>query len=201
MNCVAPIVLSLINFGLIALLPHHFFKRGAQLTPHFWITASPLFASPLCLALGYAGVIPVAFKAKATFAVLSSAGVIAAALSILLLGLALGSHRAPVHMFHDTNDQAAPQLVTEGPYRHIRHPIYCAYLLALCGAALIAVQLGTAICLLAGFLLFNHTAAQEEQRLLESPELRDTYRAYMQGTGRFFPPWPSGLQQASGKRS
>jgi protein-S-isoprenylcysteine O-methyltransferase Ste14 len=188
MNCVANLILSLLNFGLIALLPRQFFKQGARLTIDFWITAAPLFASPLMLMFGLLGLMPIIVKSGISFHLLSILAVLFNALSILVLGMALGSHRAPVHMFHDTSDESQPQLVTDGPYRLIRHPIYSAYLLSLLGAMCCQLQVGTIACFFLGCFLLNRTAAAEEQRLSATAGLGEVYVEYMRHTGRFCPP-------------
>lgn len=79
------------------------------------------------------------------------------------------------------------QLVAEGPYRHVRHPIY---------TAMMAVAVGTALVFhsylllgVAGLSILAHLWwAGAEERLLSSPEgLGDTYRTYAKRTGRLLP--------------
>ena len=79
------------------------------------------------------------------------------------------------------------QLVADGPYRHVRHPIY---------TAMMAVAVGTALVFhsylmlaVAGLSIVTHLWwAGAEERLLSSPEgLGDAYRTYAQGTGRVLP--------------
>lgn len=79
------------------------------------------------------------------------------------------------------------QLVSDGPYRYVRHPIY---------AALIAVAVGTTLAF-RSLLLLGVTAvsiaahlwwATAEEKLLGSPQgLGDDYRTYASRTGRFLP--------------
>ena len=79
------------------------------------------------------------------------------------------------------------QLVSDGPYRHVRHPIY---------TALIAVAVGTTL-VFRSYLLLGVAAlsivthlwwAAAEEKLLSSPEgLGDAYRTYASRTGRFLP--------------
>lgn len=76
-------------------------------------------------------------------------------------------------------------LVTEGPYRYIRHPLYTA------GAAFflsIAVMTESWFLLVALVLLFGVLfirTPKEEAKLVEA--YGSEYRHYMQRTGRFFP--------------
>jgi protein-S-isoprenylcysteine O-methyltransferase Ste14 len=77
--------------------------------------------------------------------------------------------------------------VSDGPYRHIRHPIY---------TAIIAIALGTTLVFrsylllgVAGLSIVAHLWwAAAEEKLLGSPEgLGDAYRTYASHTGRFLP--------------
>jgi protein-S-isoprenylcysteine O-methyltransferase Ste14 len=79
------------------------------------------------------------------------------------------------------------QLVSGGPYRYVRHPVY---------TAIIANALGTAL-VFRSYLLLAVAAlsivihlwwAAAEEKLLSSPEgLGDAYRSYASHTGRFLP--------------
>ena len=79
------------------------------------------------------------------------------------------------------------QLVSDGPYRYVRHPIY---------TALTAIAVGTTLVfrsyLLLGVAAVSIVAhlwwAAAEEKLLGSPEgLGDDYRTYASRTGRFLP--------------
>jgi protein-S-isoprenylcysteine O-methyltransferase Ste14 len=77
-----------------------------------------------------------------------------------------------------------PELVTEGPYRFVRHPIYTGILLALLGTALatnLYVLFGFAIA--AGY--FVHSARVEERNL--SSALPTTYARYRARTKMLIP--------------
>src|SRR5262245_52992704 len=76
-------------------------------------------------------------------------------------------------------------LVTSGPYRWIRHPMYSAALILVAAFALLT---SNAVALLGGLVMFALLAARsriEEQRLVE--KFGDDYRNYQQCTGRFLP--------------
>jgi protein-S-isoprenylcysteine O-methyltransferase Ste14 len=76
-------------------------------------------------------------------------------------------------------------LVMKGPYRFVRHPFYDAVALAVVANALVAANW----FLLAGGILavtlIVLRTGREEERLIA--RFGDSYRAYMQRTGRFLP--------------
>lgn len=78
------------------------------------------------------------------------------------------------------------QLVTHGPYRWVRHPLYtCGVVLALTLTLLTGLWWLAAAMLPPLVILLRRTRT-EEQRLIET--FGDEYRQYMRHTGRF---WPS----------
>lgn len=76
-------------------------------------------------------------------------------------------------------------LVTHGPYRWVRHPLYLMGLLAYLGFALLAENWFLAILTVLAFSLLNLRLPKEEARLIE--RFGDEYRSYMQRTGKFLP--------------
>jgi protein-S-isoprenylcysteine O-methyltransferase Ste14 len=78
------------------------------------------------------------------------------------------------------------ELVTEGIYRRVRHPMYSAFWLWAIAQALLLPNWIAGSAGLAGFgILFFGRVAREERMLLET--FGDRYRAYMARTGRVFP--------------
>lgn len=78
-------------------------------------------------------------------------------------------------------------LVTRGPYRWVRHPFYlCAFLMMLANGLATANAFILAAGAVAVALLVLRTPI-EERKLIE--RFGDTYRQYMDQTGRFFPKW------------
>jgi protein-S-isoprenylcysteine O-methyltransferase Ste14 len=76
-------------------------------------------------------------------------------------------------------------LVTRGPYRWIRHPIYTSGFMIFIGFTLMlgSLLLGAAVL---GLLVFiPYRASREERNLIGS--FGDAYRAYIRRTGRFLP--------------
>ncbi len=76
-------------------------------------------------------------------------------------------------------------LVTSGPYRWIRHPIYTSYFGLALSLFLLTTNWFVGLALLALSILLASRVEGEEALLLE--RFGDAYRAYMQRTGRFLP--------------
>ena len=76
-------------------------------------------------------------------------------------------------------------LVTQGPYRWVRHPFYDAMALLTVGFALIAANWFILLTGVVVFFLLAVRASTEEAHLLA--RFGDAYRAYSESTGRFLP--------------
>jgi len=113
----------------------------------------------------------------------------AAGLGLWALGIAVGlwAARAIGGYGALSGVTVGHQLVSDGPYRYVRHPIY---------TALIAIAIGTTLVyrsyllmVVAALSIFAHLWwAATEEKLLSSPEgLGNDYRTYASRTGRFLP--------------
>jgi protein-S-isoprenylcysteine O-methyltransferase Ste14 len=81
-------------------------------------------------------------------------------------------------------EKSEPELVTSGPYRFVRHPIYSGLLLALIGTALAIDLLGMILAvLIAGY--FYYCARVEEKNLIRT--FPTAYPAYRLGTKMLIP--------------
>jgi protein-S-isoprenylcysteine O-methyltransferase Ste14 len=78
------------------------------------------------------------------------------------------------------------ELVDEGPYRVVRHPIYLSYLLAFVAAFVALPHWITALMLVGNSGLFAHAARSDERRIAQSP-LAEAYAEYRRRVGMFFP--------------
>ena len=76
-------------------------------------------------------------------------------------------------------------LVTHGPYRWVRHPLYSAVTAALAGVAVALRSLGMILLLGAVLLWLPGRVRNEERHLVAS--YGDRYRNYARRTGRFIP--------------
>jgi protein-S-isoprenylcysteine O-methyltransferase Ste14 len=178
----AATLLCAVNLLIVAALPRVFFRRG-RLNADWWFTAAPFALAGAALVLATVGVHT--FAAAPAWPWLRVLAVPAAAASILLIGVTLGTHREPVSLWHQPNDTPA-RLVTHGAYARIRHPFYAAFLLALTACVLVVPGPLTATAFVWAAIQLTRTARREESRLLAS-SFGGEYAEYMDRTGRFVP--------------
>jgi protein-S-isoprenylcysteine O-methyltransferase Ste14 len=80
--------------------------------------------------------------------------------------------------------KAEPELVTSGPYRFVRHPIYSGLLAALLGTALVTNLIGLiVVAILGGY--FYYSASVEEKNLIAT--FPTAYPAYRTSTKMLIP--------------
>ena len=77
-------------------------------------------------------------------------------------------------------------LVSNGPYRRVRHPMYTAIFLQALAFFLLSANWVIGMTGLGTIILCVARVGDEEALMIE--EFGDQYRAYMQRTGRFLPP-------------
>jgi protein-S-isoprenylcysteine O-methyltransferase Ste14 len=79
------------------------------------------------------------------------------------------------------------QLVTSGPYRYVRHPVYASFTAIAAGTSLVFrsyLLVGVAV----GWVAASMWWVAAEEKLLASPQgFGDDYRDYTKRTGRFLP--------------
>lgn len=177
--------LVLFNYLLIGLLPLVFFRRDGKLNVRWCLTAVPFPVGAFLLVAVHQGWVSPGTVQGAMATTLTVFATLLSATSILLIGLARGSHPQPVSLWHQENDQPE-RLVTWGAYRRIRHPFYTAFLLTLLATALLAPHPVSLIALAYAGGALTLTARREEKRLLKSP-LGPSYARYMTYAGRFLP--------------
>ena len=76
-------------------------------------------------------------------------------------------------------------LITHGPYRWIRHPLYVGGFLSWLGFALVSTSWFLGLLSILTYAVVVARTSIEEEKLLE--RFGDRYRKYMETTGRFFP--------------
>ena len=77
------------------------------------------------------------------------------------------------------------QLVTSGPYRYVRHPLYSAGFVMAVALVLLTGLWWCAVAMILPLSILLLRTPIEEARLIET--FGDEYRAYMKRTGRFLP--------------
>jgi len=77
------------------------------------------------------------------------------------------------------------ELITHGPYRWVRHPLYTTASLGIFALGLVAANWFMLLMISLIVMLLPALVAKEEAQLIE--KFGDEYREYMQHTGRFLP--------------
>jgi protein-S-isoprenylcysteine O-methyltransferase Ste14 len=77
-------------------------------------------------------------------------------------------------------------LVNWGPYRWIRHPFYCAYLMTWSAGFVATGRWWLLPSVAIMFVVYLRAARVEEQKFASSP-LAEAYREYRESTGQFLP--------------
>jgi len=112
-------------------------------------------------------------------------GAIGAVLFVSGLALAIW---ARVHLGRNwgmpMTERVEPELITSGPYRYVRHPIYSGLLLAVVGTALATNFLGLAVAVILG-AYFYYAATVEEKNLIAA--FPTGYPAYREHTKKLIP--------------
>lgn len=189
---VARVALGLIIVGLVAIgIPHRLRadRAGGRVSPRvdppwFWFVMA-IAGPPMLLAC-------VAFllqPRRIDFAQIEMAA------WLRLLGVPIGLVGVALfgwmfrHLGMNVTSTSMPRtnatLVTSGPYRWMRHPMYTAALLLAVATTLLTAS---AIVGVGGLVMFALLAARsrlEERRLVE--KFGDAYRDYQKRTGRFLP--------------
>jgi protein-S-isoprenylcysteine O-methyltransferase Ste14 len=70
-----------------------------------------------------------------------------------------------------------PELITSGPYRLIRHPIYSGFLVALLGTAIVINLVGLVLVVLLGAYFYYSAAVEEKDLAVAFPATYQAYRA------------------------
>jgi protein-S-isoprenylcysteine O-methyltransferase Ste14 len=85
----------------------------------------------------------------------------------------------------DVSVHKPTNLITDGLFRHIRHPIYAFSMLLMLCSAVIVPTIPMAVAAVIHIVLWNLKARNEERHLLHAHG--EVYQTYLQRTGRFFP--------------
>ena len=100
--------------------------------------------------------------------------------SLIWVHETLGRHWSTNLQLHEGH-----QLITDGPYRWVRHPMYTALGACFIGLGLISAGWVLAPLVIGGILVLSTRIGREEQMMVE--QFGQEYRDYMNRTGRFLP--------------
>ena len=116
-------------------------------------------------------------------------GIILMPVSLILFWQAIRASRA-ASLRYAFDTELPRQLVTDGPYRYIRHPFYSSYLIFWTGWAIATWSIWAVVPIIAMAILYTSAARYEEKRLGES-EMGRAYALYRKQAGLFWPRFPA----------
>ena len=152
----------------------------------------PLETALLLISLSGLGLVPLVYVATgmprfADYSFYPLLAWLGSVFAIAALGMFHLTHRALGRNWSISLDvREGHQLITDGIYRRVRHPMYAAFWLWAVAQALLLPNWVAGPAGLIGFgTLYFGRVAREERMMLEA--FGDSYRAYMARTGRVFP--------------
>jgi protein-S-isoprenylcysteine O-methyltransferase Ste14 len=104
---------------------------------------------------------------------------------LLLLVLALAAATLLVRSGHAVVDRGKGGVVSNGAFRHVRHPLYLGSVLFYLGLAVSTASLAALVLTVGIFAFYDHIATYEE-RWLEDRN-GEAYRDYRSRTGKWWP--------------
>ena len=109
---------------------------------------------------------------------------------LLFLSAIETASRARVRLQRSFIDHPLPErLITDGPYRWVRHPFYLGYIIG-AAAPVVAIDHPVMVVVAGAMIAITITAAFREERVWLSSPRADAYREYSRRTGMFVPlPW------------
>ena len=126
---------------------------------------------------------PIFVQQSAGYVALRWIAAVCAVICLLLTSLCWS--RMGTHWRMAVSLKGEEELITDGPFRHVRHPIYAlSMLLMICSAVVVPTAPMLAVAFV--HLVLNHLKARNEENHLLTVH-GDAYRRYLARTGRFFP--------------
>ncbi len=184
-----------LGVGMMIVGAHRKTHRLAGLVPEqrlerfMWIVWVPLVAA--WVSLPFLALVrthallamPVFVHQSAAYAWLRWIAAVCAVICLLLTSVCWS--RMGTHWRMDISLKGEEELITDGPFRHVRHPIYALSMLLMICSAVVVPTLPMLVVAIAHLVLNYLKARNEENHLLTVHG--DLYRRYLARTGRFFP--------------
>jgi len=184
-----------LGVGMMIVGAHRKTHRLAGLVPEqrlerfMWIVWVPLVAA--WVSLPFLALVrthallamPVFVHQSAAYAWLRWIAAVCAVICLLLTSVCWS--RMGTHWRMDISLKGEEELITDGPFRHVRHPIYALSMLLMICSAVVVPTLPMLVVAIAHLVLSYFKARNEENHLLTVHG--DLYRRYLARTGRFFP--------------
>ena len=184
-----------LGVGMMIVGAHRKTHRLAGLVPEqrlerfMWIVWAPLVAA--WVSLPFLALVrthallamPVFVHQSAAYAWLRWIAAVCAVICLLLTSVCWS--RMGTHWRMDISLKGEEELITDGPFRHVRHPIYALSMLLMICSAVVVPTLPMLVVAIAHLVLSYLKARNEENHLLAVHG--DLYRRYLARTGRFFP--------------
>ena len=184
-----------LGVGMMIVGAHRKTHRLAGLVPEqrlerfMWIVWVPLVAA--WVSLPFLALVrthallamPVFVHQSAAYAWLRWIAAVCAVICLLLTSVCWS--RMGTHWRMDISLKGEEELITDGPFKHVRHPIYALSMLLMICSAVVVPTLPMLVVAIAHLVLNYFKARNEENHLLTVHG--DLYRRYLARTGRFFP--------------
>ncbi len=113
-------------------------------------------------------------------------GVALQAVSLFLFGWCIGASGRK-NLGLALNENSPKKLITEGPYRLVRHPFYTSYIIFWTGSVAVASSIFTIFSAILLITIYFYISRREDKVLAELFE--DEFPKWHKNTGAFFPKW------------
>lgn len=188
-----------VGVGVMIARVHHATHRLGGLVPEqrleqsMWLIWVPLVAT--WLTLPYLALVrsnaslavPLFAREVSAYSTLRWIAALSALICLLLTSLCWS--RMGTHWRMDVSLEGKEELITDGPFRHVRHPIYALSMLLMACSVIVVPTVPMLIVGALHFVLMQLKARNEERHLIAVHG--DVYRRYLARTGRFVPSWPA----------
>lgn len=188
-----------VGVGVMIVRVHRTTHRLAGLVPEqrleqsMWLIWVPLVAT--WLTLPYLALVrsnaplsmPLFAREVTTYSALRWLAAAIAVICLLLTSLCWS--RMGTRWRMDVSLEGTEELITDGPFRHVRHPIYALSMLLMACTVIVVPTVPMLVVGALHFGLMQLKARNEERHLIAAHG--DAYRRYLARTGRFLPSWPA----------